>query len=51
MRALIQHPALQTDVSASANAMTDTHLVEIKKKYDPTNLLRLNQNIKSDDSS
>ena len=23
-------------------------LVEIKKKYDPTNLLRLNQNIKSD---
>ena len=27
MRALIQHPALQTDVSASANAMTDTHLV------------------------
>ena len=26
MRALIQHPALQTDVSASANAMTDTHL-------------------------
>ena len=27
MRALIQHPALQTDVSASANAMTDTHLI------------------------
>jgi FAD/FMN-containing dehydrogenase len=24
------------------------HLVEIKKKYDPTNVLRLNQNIKPD---
>ncbi len=26
-------------------------LVEIKKKYDPTNVLRLNQNIKPDSSS
>ena len=35
----------------SAYGLNYPRLVEIKKKYDPTNLLRLNQNIKSDDSS
>jgi hypothetical protein len=34
MRALIEHPALQTDVSASANAMTDTHLVDDNQPED-----------------
>jgi len=35
----------------SAYGPNYARLVEIKKKYDPTNLLRLNQNIKSDAAS
>jgi hypothetical protein len=34
------------DRIASAYGVTFTRLVEIKKKYDPTNLFRMNQNIK-----
>ncbi len=36
----------ETDRTAFAYGATYNRLVELKKKYDPTNLFRMNQNIK-----